>query len=607
MNTYFDIVAKKGLTRYDYQEKFLTNPEFQNPDKPIVMAFGTGGGKTFTTIMMLDIFYSNPENKGKKTVVFPHATNVLRTNFGDSLEEYGDRSFSYCIIENQNNAKDTGDLITEKFESDCEVIVVLPQTIRKHLTKLSKAEWMIVDEAHEWYTAPTYEKIRAALHPEKILLLTGTPSIFNNKPEKFLYYHVSVDELRKVGKAGNARIEIVSSNYEITGQDISSRTGNVDSKVTNRAKNADSLKKVCNQMLKTLNNPTSFRMQTPNNLFGTLFNQLEKTIIFCNSQPQAKQFYKSLDKYLPGQVLISVSDDGGNSEEFAQFKTNNNVLVLLLVRKGRLGFDMSELYNIVDFTLSTNVDVIMQMLGRILRPGKKNILKRYFKVSPQNTVWFFESIMMVVLRLTMQDAYEIYDGNQNDVRIPKSRKARRKYVKSEGPRKERQLNFSAIDTDLILDLDFFRQVLHKGHRDFQTVSWCTLNDVRTKCLNLRIRRTNERGWTYEEVLELAKKYNRKIEFQTMQPAAYTYASNQQFLDKIVAEAGLTGRKLILTYEECKEAASQCNTRTEMARRFQPKYKKSKDMGWLDEFFGDPNKTGKKRRDDDDNFELKKGA
>jgi hypothetical protein len=54
MKTYFDLIKEKGLTNYSYQEQFLTNPDFYKPVKPIVLAFGTGGGKTFTTIMKLD-------------------------------------------------------------------------------------------------------------------------------------------------------------------------------------------------------------------------------------------------------------------------------------------------------------------------------------------------------------------------------------------------------------------------------------------------------------------------------------------------------------------------------------------------------------------------
>jgi superfamily II DNA or RNA helicase len=592
MKNYSSIVKEKALAYFDYQGKFLGNSDFYEPGKPLVLAFGTGGGKTFTTIMKLDIYYSNPVNKGKKTVIFPHATNVLRNNFAESLEKYGKCSFSYCVIEDSSQIEDV-------FNSDCEVIIVLPQTVRKHLTKLSKVTWMIVDEAHEWYFAPMYAKIKAALRPDYQLLMTGTPSVFNNRPDDFLYYHVSVDELRKAGKAGNARIEIVSSAYTIEGQDVITsqskhKAGGIVSRITDKVANTTkSLELVCNQMLKTLTNPTDVRVEPVNNLFGTVFNKLDKTIIFSNSQAQAKQFYRTLNKTLKGKILISVSADGGNSEEFAEFKNNDDIKVLVLVRKGRLGFDMPNLYNIVDFTLSTNVDVISQMLGRVLRPGDKQ--KYYFKVSPKNTVWFYQAIMMVVLRLTMQDAYEIYDGNQNKVRIPKSRKPRQRKERVDNPNRERTPNFSGIDTDIIFDLDFFRYVLHKGNKAFQTVSWCTLDDVRKECLNLRERRIGDNAITYEDCLQVVKErgYTKKIEFQYGATAHYAFIQTKGLMNKFVGDAGLKGRKLTLSYDEVKECADQCETRREFALKFQSKYKKAKQMGWLEEFFGEAKKSGPK--------------
>jgi len=597
MKNYSSIVKKLGYNEYNYQKEFLSKPEFYEPSLPLVLAFDTGGGKTSTAIMKLDIYYSNSKNKGKRTIIFPHATNVLRNNFAESLKDYGNVSFSYCVIEDSTQIEDV-------FNSDCEVIIVLPQTVRKHLNKLGKVDWMIVDEAHEWYFAPAYQRIKNALRPEYIMLMTGTPSKFNNKPDEFLYYHVSYEMLHKEGQVGNARVEIVSSNYEMNDQDIL-KSGNVHSRVaSNPNKSIKSLENVCKQMLRTLNNPTNNRLKVVNNVLGEVFNTLEQTIIFCNSQSQAKQFYKSLNKALPGKVLISISEDGGDSEEFITFKENPEYKVLLLVRKGRLGFSMTELYNIVDFTLSTNVDVISQMLGRVLRIGKKNKMKYYFKVSPQNTVWYFEAIMKIVLRNKMQDVFSTYDGNQNAVKLPRDKKRKpRKPSGERGPRRERTPNFSEIDTDILSNIEFFKQVYHKGGEAFQTVSWTTLDDVRKECFNLRDRRTADNLITYDECIQLIKDrgYTRKIEFQTMNPAHYRFIHINGLIDKLVKDTGLKGRKLTLTYEECKECADKCSSRKEFNFKYQSKYKKALKMGWLDEWFGEKQKSGKKVT----NFKLNK--
>ena len=77
---YFDLIQKYGWKEVKEQKEFLTNPDFTNPTKPLVLAGGTGFGKTFTTILKLILFYLNPDNKGKKTVVLPSSTKVFITD-----------------------------------------------------------------------------------------------------------------------------------------------------------------------------------------------------------------------------------------------------------------------------------------------------------------------------------------------------------------------------------------------------------------------------------------------------------------------------------------------------------------------------------------------
>jgi superfamily II DNA or RNA helicase len=610
MKTYFDLIKEKGLTNYSYQEQFLTNPDFYKPVKPIVLAFGTGGGKTFTTIMKLDLWYSNPENKGTKTVIFPHATNVLRANFAKSIAKYGNVPFSYCVIENSDQIEDT-------FNSECEVIIVLPQTLRNYLSKVSKIDWLIVDEAHEWYNAPVYQTILNSLRPTYQMLLTGTPSQFNSRPEEFYYHHISVDMLRQAGKLGNAQVHIVASNYtQESSQDVIA-SGNLHSRVFKSSKTESSLYRVCKAMLNTLDKSTITKGR---NVVDTLFNNIDKTIIFCQTQAQAKRFYNILHKELDGKVLKSLSEDGGDSSEFIIFENDNTIKVLVLVRKGRLGFDMSNLYNIVDFTLTQSVDVISQMFGRILRPDDKGTVKHYYKVSPRNTVWHYQAIMSVVLRLTMQDAYVIYNGNQNKIVVPRPERPIESSEEQnvditdldfiDEPKETKSSttpHFADIDPDLIMDLDFFKTYAEKTNQnvgEFDILTSCTLDDVRKEVLGLRDRRQGEDSITFEECVAIAKErgYTKKIEFQYGSPAHYAFIQKNNLMDKFVKAAGLKGRKLTLTYEECKEASIQCSSRKEFSNKFQTKYKKSKQMGWLQEWFPEVLKTGKKTNN---NFVLTK--
>ena len=70
-------------------------------------------------------------------------------------------------------------------------------------------------------------------------------------------------------------------------------------------------------------------------------------------------------------------------QNLINLKTEEGYRVLLVVDRGKEGFDMPELFNIVDFTLSTNPEIILQILGRVLRISKlqPNKQKIYYKVA----------------------------------------------------------------------------------------------------------------------------------------------------------------------------------------------------------------------------------
>ena len=120
---YLNLIEKYGLNEIKEQKEFLTNPLFESPVKPLVLAGGTGFGKTFTTILKLIMFYMNPKNKGKKTIILPSSTKVLRNNFGESMDVFNNLPFTYCVCTGKRDFK------RARNHSDCDVIIVLPQTL----------------------------------------------------------------------------------------------------------------------------------------------------------------------------------------------------------------------------------------------------------------------------------------------------------------------------------------------------------------------------------------------------------------------------------------------------------------------------------------------
>jgi hypothetical protein len=156
---------------------------------------------------------------------------------------------------------------------------------------------------------------------------------------------------------------------------------------------------------------------------GPLFNHLDKTIIFVRSKDMADKFTEILSSEigLKGKVLCSHSDNDGESIEFKRFQKDSSIRILVAVNRGRLGFDMSELFNVVDFTITQSTEQILQMVGRLLRLSKKNPNKAkiFFKVAPENLVSYYIDVMSLCVRLTEEEWYSKFNGtNFQEIPLP---------------------------------------------------------------------------------------------------------------------------------------------------------------------------------------------
>lgn len=518
---YNQLLKVKGYEERSHQKEFLTNGEFDNGRKPFVLAAGTSAGKGPMSIMWLEGFYSNPNNKNKQTLFVSASKTILRDNIHSVLKEFKP-SFSYSIV------KDKKTLIAA-LERNVQVLILIPQTIRTYYKLLPKMHNFILDEAHEWYfakvkgnTQSSLTKIIKHIEPKKQLLLTGTPSKFNANGDKFNFQYVPVMDLYDEGLVSNVKMEIVSSTYDFKANDWEGTYGNLKSSKTNSKKEAEeALIAVCNEMINKLKNPLKEWYNINNvtkNSIGKLFTYLDKTIIYTHSLSQANKFYEILNskKELKGKVLCSHSENDPDSIEFNKFKTDSKHNILIAVDRGRIGFDMPELFNIVDFTLTQNLDMLLQMYGRLLRisnnqPKKQKI---YFKVATKNTADYFVDLMTAMLCLTNIDWYSKYNGkNMGGILIPKvlTKSIRNKtYSNNQQNKKSNKVKpyVSLTELGIPLDLNFFRQsILHTSNGKFNTIAETTLDDVRKEFFGIT-------KWNEYAVREEALKYKTKTEFIT---------------------------------------------------------------------------------------------
>ena len=526
------LISEKGLKPIPYQIKFLLeNEEF---NKPFVLGAGTSSGKTFTSAMWLELFYKNPKNKGKKTLLIPASTIVLRDNMAESFEWFNP-TFTYCVCKNKSE-------LDSAMKGSCDVIIVLPQTAIKLVSSLKHFHNFVLDEAHQWYFKNTITSIIKKIKPKNQLLLTGTPSRFIANGNKFDFFFVPVMDLFNLGLVSNVKIEVVSSIYNPSQSDYNGSYGSLNQKYNLKENdNSKSLTMVCEEMIKRLKNPIITKdKHLMNRLLNnplSVFGKLDKTIIFCHSQKQANQFHKILSKTeeLKESVLISHSDIDKDSTMFNQFKTDDSKKILIAVDRGKLGFSMGELFNIVDFTLTQNLDMLLQMYGRVLRLSEKNPNKQkiYYKVATKNTSGYFVDLMTAMLCLTTEEYYSKYNGkNMGGIRIPKVllKKVKANNLVSSGSKSKSVKPYVSMEQlGIPIDLNFFKNVsLYKQNDKFSTVAECTLDDVRREVFNI-----NNPGEirNIEDILKDALNYSYKKEWMIKSPLMYSAARKKGIYEK----------------------------------------------------------------------------
>lgn len=583
MANFDEIIKSRGLTELPYQKDFLTNPIYEKVNKPVVFAAGTSAGKTFTMAMWMEMFYSNIKNKNKITIIIPASKTVLRDNTKTSLEEFNP-SFTYAICKDRKE-------LQQAIDDKIQVIIALPQTLIRSINILPKVDRFILDEAHQWYFKTTIQALLKKVKPNYQLLLTGSPSRFVAQKDKFICKFVPVMELYELGHVHNAKIEVVSSSYDFKQTDWLSSFGNLKSTKTNSpAKAKEALEMVINEMITKLQSTTSSKV-TRNwkglNKVNAFFNHLNKTIIYTHSKKQANTFFKILDKKIKGGVLLSHSENDGKSELFTQFQNDDNIKILIAVDRGRLGFNMPELFNIVDFTMTQSLDMLLQMYGRLLRKSANNKDKQkiYFKVATKNTADYFVDLMTAMLCLTTNDEptyyYSSYNGkNMGGIRIPKAL-INTKKVKASNPSKPAKSSgtkpyISLVELGIPSDLNLFKQsALHSSDGLFDSIAWTTLDEVRKEFFNVGLMN----HWNYKNCHNEAKKYKNKIEFMTKSPGAYQTAYKDGFLENICSHMNLKRKKY--SFDDVYTEAKRYNTKVSFQKQALKYYATAWRNGWVE--------------------------
>jgi superfamily II DNA or RNA helicase len=228
---------------------------------------------------------------------------------------------------------------------------------------------------------------------------------------------------------------------------------------------------------------------------------LDKTMISCASIKQAEK----VTLYLRSNgvnALLSHSENDKHSENVAKFISDSSVLVLVVVNRAILGFNLPTLVNVVDMTGSHNIDRMYQLFARVMRKHEGS-QKYFFKVSSKMQIEFTKLYLQAALMLLTKDFLTRYNG-KNLKRMEILVKKDSKNNNDPTPRSGRKNAASvyAIDKDLfekVNMVELFEYALGKANDSFGDYAYTTFGKVKDVLNGFSIE--DDMGETKEELLE----------------------------------------------------------------------------------------------------------
>lgn len=465
--------------------------DYINPCSPHVTAVGTSGGKTILTAGRLEFLYKFGFIKSdEKVLILSADKTILRGNFFTQFNSFFNEvgaSFTYRPVASKKE-------LNKAVKDGIQVIITLPQTIQDDttLSSLSKLnfKWFVQDEAHKWYFQKTIKRIIKQLKPKHQSLLTGTPFKFNmqnkRKANSYLIEYTAVGEMYENGYLSDIEAHVLHSNVALTKLDYVNMLGNL--KKSKRITNAETIKafeNVVDQLINKIKVPFKGQATTHNitKNITSVFGKLQKTIIFTHGIDEAECLYEYLiNKGI--NVLITHSKRKEKSDfVFENFKNpEKNFSVLIAVNQGKEGFDFPELFNVIDMTYSQNFEVVMQIIGRVLRKSDTIKYKYFFKVAPKDTASYFVNWMNALFMLFDEEWYSKFDGkNGFDIEIPNTliNRGNRSVKGSRGKsRPSNKGNFKPSNLDNFNSLSFMStNKWFKLNSSLSTVATTTLGKI----------------------------------------------------------------------------------------------------------------------------------
>ena len=312
---------------YSYQKKaskVVLKNALSNKYMASVLAATPGSGKT--TIAQYCIRSYLGLNPSHRVCILTEGLSMLKNQFLNDLENsHIDINFTYG-----------------EFGSDAQVQVGLPQSISR--VKWDEIDLLIIDEAHNYYSAPTVQNIISKYKVKHQILLTGSPSEFtlhnqSNRNTKYGMYYISAECLKRNNVFAGVDMDVV--------------------KIEDKKNPHSVIKKVIKH--------AKYQKY-----------DISKIMIACPNVAYAKSVHDYL-KATGRKVSISTADTDKDNAAIAAFKAGETD-TLVVVNKGILGFNDKNITFLADLKSSSNLDASNQLFSRVLRTHPEDKRKAYVRV-----------------------------------------------------------------------------------------------------------------------------------------------------------------------------------------------------------------------------------
>lgn len=291
-----------------------------------VLAACPGSGKTTISQMVINRYVAMSSDS--KVLVLTEGQNTLKNQYIQELETAHIKiDFSY------------GD-----FTSNAQVRVGIPQSIGQIKDGF---DLLVIDEAHNFYFAETVQEIIKKFNPKHIMLMTGSPTKFNLHNEKNLsqygIHYISAELLQKQGVFSAVNMDVI---------------------------------RVANKKDAAITTARALNFATAKG------DDLSKIMVACPSIEFAVVVSSVLGSF-GYRVALSTSKNDQDDQEIARFKAGE-ADALIVVGKGILGFNDSNITALFDFKSSDNLDSAYQLFARVLRKHSRNVVKSYYRIADKD-------------------------------------------------------------------------------------------------------------------------------------------------------------------------------------------------------------------------------